>query len=260
MGELGGAVEAEGEAYGADAAVDVELHLVDAEEAGDVLLAHWRQDHRAEKREAYLAAVGVAGEHDVDKGATGMTHDFVGEVGRVAHEDDRAVGIAGDGEVEDRILGARVVHAAEPETLTVALDGDVLVDEERNAGSAESVGHKARADEGVVIAEDTIAEGAGDAGDDLGTVIDGSSRERIGKWTHRGEIASEQHEIRRKLVDAVDDEPEEGSLRVLVEVNVRDLDDAETAEGFGQASYLEGLRNDFDGVAGDLAGVEDEAG
>ncbi len=67
--DLGGAVEAEGQAYGSDAAVDVELHVVEAEVAFDVLLAHGREDERAEEGEADLAAVGVAGEHEVDERA-----------------------------------------------------------------------------------------------------------------------------------------------------------------------------------------------
>ena len=39
--DFGGAVEAEGQAYGADAAVDVELHLVEAVVAFGVLLGPW---------------------------------------------------------------------------------------------------------------------------------------------------------------------------------------------------------------------------
>src|SRR5882757_3417165 len=39
-GDLGGTVEAEGEAHGADAAVDVKLHPVEAIEAFGVFLAH----------------------------------------------------------------------------------------------------------------------------------------------------------------------------------------------------------------------------
>ena len=67
MGEFGGAVEAEGHAYGADAAVDVELHVVEVEEAFDVFFAHGGKDEGAEDGEADLAAVGVAGEHEVDE-------------------------------------------------------------------------------------------------------------------------------------------------------------------------------------------------
>ena len=60
MGEFGGTVEAEGKAYRADAAVHIQLHVVELEHAFDVLLTHGRQNERAKDGEAYLAAVGVA--------------------------------------------------------------------------------------------------------------------------------------------------------------------------------------------------------
>ena len=123
-GDLRWAVEAEGQAYGADAAVDVELHLVEAEVAFGILLAHGREDERAEEGEADLAAVGVAGEHEVDERAAGVGDDVVGVVGLVGHEDDGAVGFGGDGEVEVGVAGAGVVDAAEPEAGAVAFDGD----------------------------------------------------------------------------------------------------------------------------------------
>ena len=126
--DLGGAVEAEGEAYGADATVDVKLHPVEAVVAFRVLFAHGRQDERAEEGESDLAAVGVAGEHQVDEGCSGVGDDMVCEVGLVRHEEDGAVGFDGEGEIEVGVAGAGVVDAAEPETGAVAFDGEVLVD------------------------------------------------------------------------------------------------------------------------------------
>ncbi len=113
--DLGRAVEAEGKADSADAAVDVELHVAEAEVALDVLLTHWRKDERAEEGQADLAAVGVAGEHEVDERAARMLDDGVGVVGFVSHEDDGAVGFGGDGEVEVGVAGSGVVGAAEPD-------------------------------------------------------------------------------------------------------------------------------------------------
>ena len=60
MGEFGGAVQPEGQTDGADAAVHIELHVVELEHAFDVLLTHGWQNERAEYGEADLAAVGVA--------------------------------------------------------------------------------------------------------------------------------------------------------------------------------------------------------
>ena len=111
-GDLGWAVEAEGQAYGADAAVDVELHLVEAIEALGIFLAEWGQDDRTQKREPDLAAVRVAGEHEVDEWTAGMLYDVVGVVGLMRHEDDGAVGFRGYGEVEIGMAGVGVVCAA----------------------------------------------------------------------------------------------------------------------------------------------------
>ena len=120
-GDLGWAVEAEGQAYGADAAVDVKLHLVEAVVAFGVLHAHWWQDKGTDERDSELAAVGVAGEHEVDERAAGMSDDVVGVVGFVGHEQDGAIGFGGDGEIEVRMALAGVVDAAEPEARAVAL-------------------------------------------------------------------------------------------------------------------------------------------
>ncbi len=49
-----------GQAHRANAAVDVELQVLDLELALDIFLTHGRKDQRAEDGEAYLAAVGVA--------------------------------------------------------------------------------------------------------------------------------------------------------------------------------------------------------
>ena len=59
--------------------------------------------------------MGVAGEHEVDERAAGVGEDVVGVVGLVGHEEDGAVGVGGDGEVEVGVAGAGVVDAAEPE-------------------------------------------------------------------------------------------------------------------------------------------------
>lgn len=109
MGDLGGAVEANGEADGADASVDVHLHVTEVEEAFDVFFAHGREDERAEDGKANLAAVGVAGEHEIDVGETRVVDDVVDVVGLVTHEDDGRGGRGRDGCGERGIAGAGVV-------------------------------------------------------------------------------------------------------------------------------------------------------
>lgn len=154
--DFGGAVEPEGQAYGADASVDVELHLIEAVVAFGVLQTHGGQDKRAQEREPDLAAVGVAGEHEVDKVAARMLDDVIGEVGFVRHEEDGSVGFGGNGEIEVGVTGAGIIDAAEPEACPDALDGEILVDENGSAVSGEGLGDHWTVEGDVMVAEDGV--------------------------------------------------------------------------------------------------------
>ena len=55
--DLRGAIEADGDAYGADPAIDVELQTIKAKETLHVLPTKWWKDQRAKDRQAYLASV-----------------------------------------------------------------------------------------------------------------------------------------------------------------------------------------------------------
>lgn len=72
FGQFGRAVEPERQAHGADPTIDVQVHVVELEEPLHVLLAHGGEDEWAEDGQADLAAVGVAGEHEVDEGEAGV--------------------------------------------------------------------------------------------------------------------------------------------------------------------------------------------
>ncbi len=174
MGEFCGAVEAEGEAYGADASVDVELQVVEAEHAFDVLLSHGGEDEGAEDGEADLAAVGVAGEHEVDEREAGVEDDLFDVVGLVAHEDHGGAGVGGDGEVEVGGAGAGVVGAAEPEDVAAAFEGEVAVDEDGCAVGLEGGNDVVGTDVDVVVAEDAEALGSFEPGEDLCSDAGGS--------------------------------------------------------------------------------------
>lgn len=95
--DFGGAVEAEGKAYGANAAVDVELHLVEAVVTFGILFTQRGQDERTEEGKPDLAAVGMACKHEVDERTAWVGDDFVRVVGFVCHEEDRAVRLGGNG-------------------------------------------------------------------------------------------------------------------------------------------------------------------
>ena len=169
--DLRGAVEAEGEADGADATVDVELHLVEAEVAFYILHSHGWKHKRSDEGQADLAAVGVAGEHEVDQWRSGMKEDVVGVVGLVSHEDDRCAGGGRDGEIEVGVTGAGVVDSAEPEAFSVAFDGDVLVDQDRGAFAGESGDDHRGADGYVVIAKNGVAQGRGERAENFAAAM-----------------------------------------------------------------------------------------
>ena len=171
-GYLGWAVEAEGQTYSADAAVDIELHLVEAIEALGILLTERRKDERTQKGEPDLAAVRVAGEHEVDEPAPRVGDDIVGVVGLVRHEDDGRVRFGGDGEIEVRMALAGVVDAAEPEALAAALEGDELVNQDGRAGGMEGFDDGGSVVGDVVIAEAGVAKRGGQVGEDLGAAAD----------------------------------------------------------------------------------------
>ena len=254
--DFGGAVQAEGQAYGADAAVDVELHLVEAVEAFGIFFAHGRQDKRAEEGEPDLASVGVTGEHEVDEMAARVGDDFVGEVRFMRHEEDGAVGVCGEGEVEVGVAGAGVVDAADPEAATSSLDGKVVVDQHRSAMGGEGMDNCRAVEGDVVVAEDGVAEWRGEGREYLGAAVEGVFAGDESEGAVGDEVAGEEDEVRGQGVDLTDDALEEEGLGVLVEVDVAELGDAVAVEGRGQIGDGDGAVNDVDFVTCDLAGVE----
>lgn len=131
--DLGWAVETEGNTYRADAAIDIKLHVVEAEETFGVFFTHRRKHKRAHEGQPNLAAVGVAREHDIDEMAAWMPQNNVSVVGLMSHQNYRAVGLRRDGEVEAWVGRAGVVDSREPEAGAVALDREVLIDQHRDA-------------------------------------------------------------------------------------------------------------------------------
>jgi hypothetical protein len=257
VGDLGRAVEAQGQADGAEAAVDVELEVAEAEVAFDVLLAHGGEDHGTDDGETDLAAVGVAGEHVVDALAGGVGSDVVGVVGGVGHEDDGTIGVGGHGFGEVGAGAGGIFDASDPEAAAVALDGDVLVEEDGSAAFAQDAGDEGGTDGGIVIAEAGEALGTGDLFEDFGAGVDGVLGERAGRAVG-DEVAGDEDEIGSEGVDVADDVAEEDGFGEVVEVDVGDLDDAEVVEGLGEIRQEHGAAGELELVAGELAGVEAE--
>lgn len=69
------------------------------------------------------------------------------------------------------MAGAGVLDAAEPEPGTVALDWEVLVDQNRSAMGGEGPDDCGGVIGDVVVAEDGVAEGCGKGGEDLGAAV-----------------------------------------------------------------------------------------
>ena len=224
-----------------------------------VELGHGGQDEWAEEGEADLASVGVTGEDEVDEWGAGVFQDIFYVVWLVGHEDDGAVGADGDGEVEVGVAGAGVFDAAEPEAGAVALDGDVLVDEDWGAVFLEGVDDEGGAYSYVMVAEDGVAERGGEGGEDLGAAVGGVVGGDEGEGSEGDEVSGDEDEVGREGVDVFDDAVEEVGLGVLVDVDIAYLDDAVAVEGGGKVADGDGTLDDVDLVAADFAGVEGDA-
>lgn len=201
----------------------------------------------------------VAGEHEVDERGAGVFDDDVGVVGLVRHEDDWRAGLGWDGEIEVGVAGAGVVDAGEPEAVAVALDGNVLVDQDGCAMAGERPDDQRRAEVDVVVAEDGVAQRRGERGEDFSAAVGGVSGEYEGKSAVGDEISGEQDEVGVEGVGVADDALEEVGLGELVEVDVAELSDAVAVEGAGQIGDGDCPLDDVDFVAAYLAGVESKA-
>ena len=255
-GDLWRAVEPEGKADGADAPVDVELHSVEAEVAFDVLLAHRWKDECSDQGQTNLAAVRVAGEHEVYEQAARMEDDVVGVVGLVGHEDDGCSWSGRDGAAEVGVAGAGVVDSAEPEAFSVALDGHILIDQDGSALTAKRRDDQWGADVDIVIAQDCVAEWCGEGAEHFAAAV---GCELIYDERHSAvgdEVSGEKNEIGGDGVDVADDAFEKVGLGELFEVDIAELHDAVAVEGAGQIRDGDVAMDDVNLVACDFAGVK----
>jgi hypothetical protein len=255
VGYFRGAVETEGQAYGAEAAVDVELHVAEVEDALHVLLAHGWEQERANVGEPDLAAVGVAGEHKVDKREAWVLDYGVDEVGFMAEEDDGGFGVGRDGEIEEAVGDAGIVGAGEPDVGIAAFDGGVAIDEDGGSVGFEDVDDGLRAYGDVVVAKDGIALRRGEGGEDFGTETGSFDGEGCGARATADEVAGEDDEIGLEGVDALDGFLEEVGFGVLLKVDVGELGDTEALEGVGEIFNGNGAGLDLEIVASGHTGV-----
>ena len=155
------AIEPEGQPDGADAAVDIELQTLKMKDPFYVFPSPLRKVHGADKRQAHLASMGMAAEHELNTRAGRIVEESVGEVGCVAHEQDRLVGtLTDEGRNCPLWVGMafdRIVKPGKPEPSGITLQGDASISENNDAAVGERLGDCMRADDDIVIAEDGVA-------------------------------------------------------------------------------------------------------
>jgi len=142
----------------------------------------------------------------------------------------------------------------------VALDGDELVDEGGDAVAGEGFENDLGVDVDVVVAEDGVAQRAVEVAEEFAAAGGGLEGEFVGPGAGADVVAGEDDHVWLQSVDAVDGVLEEGVLGELFEMDVAELGDAEAVEGFGQASDVDVAVHEVEFVAGDLGGVDGEAG
>lgn len=246
------AVEPEGNAYGADPPVDIELHMPELEVAFGVNLPHGWKHQRAQKGQADLTAVSVSGQDQIDQRTSRVPEHGIGVVGFMCHEDYRGVGKLWHGEVEPRIGGAGVVDSAEPEAGAIAFDSNVLVDEYWNPIGGERLDDQRRTHCGVVIAQAGVPQWAGKGAQDLAAAMYCPLADNKVEGTVGDEVSCEQNHVHGEVVDMLDDALEKRGLGELVQMDVTDLSDAEAMEVAGEVCNGDGPGDNIDLVTGDF--------
>src|SRR5579871_2125580 len=88
---LGWAIKSERQSYGADSTIHIETHTAELKPALNELLSQGGENHRADQRQANLASVRVAAQHQVNGLAGRMCLDIHRVIRRVAHQHNRLI-------------------------------------------------------------------------------------------------------------------------------------------------------------------------
>ncbi len=181
-------------------------------------------------------------------------------VGFVCHQQDGGVRVGGNGKVQVRAAEGDIVDAAEKDVRAAVVDANVLVDEQRQAIGLHMVADDAGADDGIVIAEDAEAEGAGEGAEELGAAGRGGKGDIDRHGAAAGEVAGNEQEVGLERVNLMDDAAQKEILGVLLEVDIGDLDEAKTIEGSGKIAQEESALDELNLMPGPLIGVESDGG
>jgi hypothetical protein len=238
-GEFGGAEEAEGDAHGAEAGIDVEVDVANAVVAEDVFVTEVGGFDGADEGGADLAAVGVSGELD---GGEVLGGEAIGGVGFVEEED---VGFGGvpvaEGGFGIGVASPSGVETGNPEGATRGLEADGFVDEGADAELLEVGGDPAGALPDVVIAE---------AGEDAEWGLQGGEGAGGGQELVSAggdEVAGEDDDLGLGFVGELDGAFEGDGGSPVIDVEVGEVENGDAALGFLEVG------------AGELGAIEDGA-
>ncbi len=259
MGQFAWTVEPEGKTHGADAAIHIKLHVVELEQALDVLLTHRRQNQRTDHGQPHLSAVRVSGEHKVNQREPRMLDDGIGVVRLVAHQDDRPFGICGYGKVQVGAAGSGVVGPAEEEAVLASLQLNEAIDQHGDSMGLQRSDHVIGAHGDVMISQDGVAVRRLEAGKDFSAEPSRTPGHQARQWTTAHEVTGDQYDLRGESIYLLDHLFHEPGFGVLLEMEVTHLDDLQPHEGVGKLAESEGAVGDLILVPGVGSGVGSQA-
>ena len=130
-GNFGAAIEADGSADAADATIHVELRCPQLKKSFNVFAAAGWKPHGTEDRQIHLAAMSMPAENQRDCLPRRLRTQLIDIIRRMAHQDDRFIGLVtdarGDGQVGGWLSVARIVKPGEPEPASAAFNRHVCV-------------------------------------------------------------------------------------------------------------------------------------
>ncbi len=204
--------------------------------------------------------MGVAGEDEVDGVTARVSGDRGGIVGLMRHEQNRRIRVGRDGEIEVGAAEGDVVNAAKENVCVTVVDANVLIDEDGKAVGLEVVADDAGADDGVMVAENAEAEGAGKSAEDFRAAGGGGEGDIDRHGAAAGVVAGDEEEVGLEGVDLVEDATEKKVFGVLLEVDVGNLNEAEAIESRGKGGEEEGAGENLALVPRPLVGIEADSG
>ena len=173
----------------------------------------------SEEGQAHLAAVGVAGEHEVH---AAMGQDVIGVI-RLMREQNHGLGrhrLARDGSVQIGDILERTACTGQPEPAAAALEGKIAVDKRGDPVELERIDHHGPANQRVMIAKRGEAMRALDTAENFRARIAEARTDVTRQWSVSHEVSGQDNNIGLERVDAADDLADEIGLGDAVGTSV----------------------------------------